>query len=143
MWIFDLNDDDDTKHLKTDAARRRVPMHSRLVELGLPEYVQGLRVGGAQKLFSEFTYCAKNGWGRALGRWFNDSFLVNTRIKDKGVSFHCFRHTVVSRLMQAGVEQPVVQTIVGHERQGVTHQHYFAAGYTLSQLRDALQKLPY
>jgi integrase len=141
VWCFDLNDDDDTKKLKTDASRRLVPIHPRLIELGLLDYVQTLRAGGAQKLFPDFQYCAKNGWGRSLGRWFNDRFLVRLGLKAKGVSFHVFRHTVVTRLLQAGIEQPLVQTIVGHERQGVTQQHYFASGYTLVQRREALEKL--
>nr|WP_256809034.1 site-specific integrase [Bradyrhizobium sp. Bra64] len=141
VWCFDLNDDDETKKLKTDASRRDVPIHSRLIELGLLDHVQKLRTENAQKLFPGFQYDAKNGWGRSLGRWFNDRFLVKTGLKDKGVSFHVFRHTVVTRLLQAGIEQPLVQTIVGHERQGVTQQNYFTMGYTLNQRRDAIERL--
>jgi integrase len=141
VWYFDLNDDDDTKKLKTDASRRHVPIHSGLIELGLLDYVQNLRAGGVRKLFPDFQYCPKNGWGRSLGRWFNDRFLVRVGLKGKGVSFHVFRHTVITRLLQAGIEQPLVQTIVGHERQGVTQQHYFASGYTLVQRREALERL--
>jgi integrase len=143
IWCFDLNDDDETKKLKTDASRRLVPIHSRLIELGLLDYVQTLRTRDAQKLFPGFQYDAKNGWGRSLGRWFNDRFLVKIGLKDKGVSFHVFRHTVVTRLLQAGIEQPLVQTIVGHERQGVTQQSYFASGYTLGQRRSAIETLQF
>lgn len=143
IWCFDLNDDDETKRLKTDASRRIVPIHSRLIELGLLNYVQELRQADVQKLFPGFQYCPKNGWGRSLGRWFNDQFLVKIGLKDKGVSFHVFRHTVVSRLLQAGVDEPVVQTIVGHERQGVTQKHYFKSGYTIVQLSDALEQLQF
>lgn len=35
----------------------------------------------------------------------------------------------------------MVQALVGHERDGVTQRNYFAAGYTVSQSRDALEKL--
>jgi len=143
VWCFDLNDDGDTKDLKTDASRRLVPIHSRLIELGLLDYVRQLRESGVQKLFQGFQYCPKNGWGRSLGRWFNDQFLVKLGLKQRGVSFHVFRHTVVSTLMQAEVETHLVQAIVGHERQGVTHKHYFEVGYKITQLRDALEKLQY
>jgi integrase len=141
IWCFDLNDDDVTKKLKTDASRRLVPIHSRLIAFGLLDHVQKLRAENAPKLFSEFTYCKKNGWGRSLGRWFNDRFLVQLGLKDKGVSFHVFRHTVVTRLLQAGVDEPMVQALVGHERDSVTQRNYFAAGYTVSQSRDALENL--
>lgn len=103
--------------------------------------MQTLRTGGVQKLFPDFQYCAKNGWGRSLGRWFNEQLLVKTRLKSRGVSFHVFRHTVITRLLQAGIEQPLAQSIVGHERQGVTQQHYFASDYTISQKREALEEL--
>ncbi|WP_050627295.1 site-specific integrase [Bradyrhizobium viridifuturi] len=141
VWCFDLNDDDDTKKLKTDASRRLVPMHSQLIELGLLDHVQKLRTENAKKLFPGFQYDAKNGWGRSLGRWFNDRFLVKIGLKAQGVSFHVFRHTVVTRLLQAGIEQPLVQTIVGHEREGVTQRNYFTTGYTLLQRRDAIERL--
>lgn len=141
IWCFDLNDDGEDKKLKTDASRRLVPIHSRLIKLGLLEHVESLRANGEKKLFNDFTYSAKNGWGRNLGRWFNDQFLVKAGLKAKGVSFHVFRHTVVTTLGRAGVETPLIQSIVGHERQGVTHQHYFTSGYTLAQLHGAIEKL--
>lgn len=143
IWCFDLNDDDETKKLKTDASRRYVPIHSRLIELCFLDHVQGLRARGATKLFPDFHYCSKNGWGRSLGRWFNDQFLVKLGYKAHGVSFHSFRHTVVTSLMHANIEEALVKTLVGHERQGVTQRHYFSSGYKVSQLRDALEQLPY
>jgi integrase len=143
VWCLDLNDDDDTKTLKTDASRRLVPVHSRLIELGLLDHVQGLRQSGAQKLFPSFRYCSKNGWGRSLGRWFNETFLVKVGMKDKGVSFHVFRHTVITKLYHADVDEAVIQTLVGHERKGVTQKHYFGLGYTIAQRREALEKLKF
>lgn len=141
IWCFDLNDNDESKKLKTEASRRLVPIHSQLIALGIVQYVRSLRDAGDAKLFPRFEYCQKNGWGRSLGRWFNDQFLVKLGIKTKGLSFHSFRHTVVSALLQADVDLKVVQTLVGHERQGVTHQHYFGSGYKITQLRDGLEKL--
>ena len=143
VWCFDINDNHESKKLKTDASRRLVPMHSQLIALGFIEYVQSLEDAGATKLFPKFTYCQKNGWGRSLGRWFNDEFLVRVEMKGQGLSFHSFRHTVVTGLIHSDVDLPLVQTLVGHERQGVTLQHYFSSGFKISQLREALEKLDY
>jgi integrase len=143
IWCFDLNDDDESKHLKNSASRRLVPIHQRLLELGLLEHAEKLRRGDALKLFPDFTYDPKNGWGRALGRWFNERFLPNLDLKSKELVFHSLRHTVVTHLSQAGVELPIVQSIVGHAREGVTQQHYFKQGYKLGQLSEALHKLPF
>lgn len=128
VWLFDLNEEDGNKRLKNAASRRTVPIHSKLIELGLLEYVQTLRKKGETKLFPDFTYDDKNGWGRALGRWFNETFLVKLDMKSKELVFHCLRHTVVTHLLREGVEQSIVQAIVGHARDGVTQNNYFKMG---------------
>lgn len=143
VWLFDLNEEDGNKRLKNAASRRTVPIHSKLIELGLLEYVQTLRKQGETKLFPEFTYDDKNGWGRALGRWFNETFLVKLDMKSKELVFHCLRHTVVTHLLREGVEQSIVQAIVGHARDGVTQNNYFKMGYTIHQKSAALERLPF
>ena len=140
IWCFDVNDDED-KHLKNEASRRLIPMHSRLITIGFLEHVDTMRKGGEEKLFPTFSYCPQNGWGRALGRWFKDRFLKKMGMLDRALVFHSFRHTVVTRLMQGDVPEPMVKALVGHTQKGVTQQHYFQQGYTLKQLSDALEKL--
>ena len=142
IWCFDLNEDDEGKHLKTAAATRLVPIHARLIQMGLIDHVEVMRRRGQQKLFPDFTYSKQNGWGRNLGRWFNEKLLPELGIKSKELVFHSLRHTVVTRLMHAYVEEPIVKALVGHQQQGVTQQHYFK-GYTITQLNDALQKLDF
>jgi len=53
--------------------------------------------------------------------------------------FHSLRHTLITRLSQADVPEPVVKAIVGHAQEGVTQQHYFREGYKLTQLSDAIE----
>lgn len=142
VWYFDLNDDDG-KRLKTDASRRRVPIHPKLIEIGLLDYVDGLRKRGDTKLFPSFTYCTKNGWGRALGRWFNDTFLPELGFKNESLVFHSLRHTVTNSLQRADVPQPIVQALIGHTRENMLGRHYSASGFELRQLREALLRLPY
>lgn len=143
IWCFDFNDEGDRKSLKTEASRRLVPLHQRLIQLGLPDYVRDKHHLGQQKLFPTFTHDPKNGWGRRLGHHFNTRLLPELGIKSKELVFHSLRHTVVTQLMQSGVDLAVVQALVGHTRQGVTHQNYFKQGYTLQQLSEAIQKLDY
>ncbi|RWL50116.1 MAG: site-specific integrase [Mesorhizobium sp.] len=140
IWYFDINDEGDKKHLKNTASRRIVPIHDQLVALGFLEYVDGLRAHGQKRLFPDFSLSAKEGYGRALGRWFNDRFLVQLGIKSKELVFHSFRHGMVTKLLQAGVEENLAKAIVGHTRQGVTQKHYFKQGYTLAQMQEALRK---
>ncbi|MGA0564923.1 site-specific integrase [Ancylobacter sp. VNQ12] len=143
IWFFDLNEDGHGKQLKNQASKRRVPVHSQLVALGLPAYVERLRTAGRQRLFPTFTKDLKNGYGRALGRWFNERLLPELRFKSSKVSFHSLRHTAITTMMQAGVEEPVVKSVVGHTKSGVTQQHYFKAGYTLHQLQSAVEEIQF
>jgi len=86
-----------------------------------------------------FSYNAKEGYGRNLGRSFS-TFLKRLGMKEDGLVLHSFRNTMITRLAQAGVPEPLYQDIVGHEREGVTQQVYFKAGHTLAQKQEALEK---
>ena len=55
-------------------------------------------------------------------------------------NFDIPRHTMVTRLGEAGVPEPLYQEIVGHEREGVAQQVYFKEGHTLAQKQDAIEK---
>lgn len=138
IWCFDFNDEGEGKSLKNTASRRVVPIHDRLLELGILERLETLRLRGVTRFFPEFEFTSKEGYGRALGRWFNERFLVQLGIKSKDLVFHSFRHTMVTRLLQAGIEENLVKAIVGHTRHGVTQQHYFKQGYGIAQMQAAL-----
>jgi integrase len=138
IWYLDINGDGPNKSLKTPAAKRRVPVHSGLIRLGFLDWVAAKPKG--KRLFLSFTYNAKEGYGRNLGRWFNNVLLPGLCMKESGLVFHSLRHTMVTRLAQAGVSEPLFQEIVGHERQGVAQQVYFKEGHTLAQKQEALEK---
>lgn len=145
IWYFNLLDSDDggsNKKFKTPAARRRVPVHSRLLELGLLDYHRDMSSRMTSRMFPDYSYEPKGGYGRTLGRWFNDVLTPALSIKSKAHVFHGLQHTMVTRLLQAGVEETVCQSIVGHERKGVTQGTYNREGYTLLQLQQAINKFP-
>lgn len=43
VWFMDLMNEDETKQVKNEASRRRVPIHSELIKLGLLAYVEERR----------------------------------------------------------------------------------------------------
>ena len=51
------------------------------------------------------------------------------RRRNEGLSFHCLRHTAVTRLKEAGIPQAVVMELVGHENEEMS-QHYTRVGRT-------------
>lgn len=140
---FDINDEAEGKQLKTAAATRSVPLHPKLIELGFLDYVLSLKAKGQHRLFPDFSYSANNGWGRTLGRFFNEVLLPAINIKSGDLVFHSLRHTVVTELSRKGVEQTFVKALVGHQQIGVTQKVYFKAGYSIRQLYEELSKLEY
>ncbi len=142
VWYFDINDQDEMKRLKTDAAVRRVPIHSRLIELGILDYLESVKrmENPSLRLLHELSYSEQSGWGRKLGRWFNTTFLNSLGIKKTGLSFHSLRHSAITSMRRAGVERPIVQALVGHEPDGVTEEVY-THGYDMVQLKSAIEKM--
>jgi integrase len=139
VWCIDINDDGE-KTLKNAPSKRLVPVHDQLIELGLLDFVNERRTGISPRLFPSFSYSAKNGYGRNVGRWFNDKFLPELGLKEAGLVFHSFRHTMVTKLSRGDVAEGMVKAIIGHEQSGVTHTSYFKAGYSPEQLKAAINR---
>lgn len=139
-WFLNITDEgEDTKSVKSKAGRRKVPLHPELIRLGFLDFVDSRKNG--TRLFPDYSYSANGGYGRNLGRWCNESFLPKLGIKQPSLVFHSLRHTVVTRLGQANVQEPIIQCIVGHARSGVTQEVYLREGYTLEQLSEAIGRL--
>lgn len=145
IWYFDINDvgdEDNTKRLKNEASKRRVPVHQKLIEAGLLAHADQLRKQGERFLLHELTFHKANGRGRNLSRWFNEKLLVELKLKTPKLSFHSYRHTVMNFLANADVPDPVIKDLVGHSHDSVTRQVY-VKGSSLEQLSAAIHKLPW
>lgn len=58
------------KSLKTVNSSRTVPIHKKLIELGLLDYVAALRKDGKKRLFPEIRYDKNKGYGLVPRQWF-------------------------------------------------------------------------
>lgn len=141
VWCIDINTETEGNHLKTASAKRIVPVHSSLITHGFLNYVEQVKSGGHSRILHELTYDPANGYGRNLGRWFNESFLPKLGIKDSLLVFHSLRHTMVTELLRADVAEGIAKAIVGHAQEGVTKTVYFEKGYKPSQLKDAIEQV--
>lgn len=128
---------------KTKDARRTVPVHRALIELGFMEYAKARQDTGHAHLFPHRPKGA-GGRSKEAGRMFTlrlreDCGIVNTR-----KTFHSLRHTVITRLHTADANPAHVKQIAGHshEAQGVHFQTYTHA-IGLAQLAETLNRLAY
>lgn len=154
IWYFDITEEGEQgKSLKSDAAKRIVPIHSRLLELGFMDFLEKskakgtkIRHGGGHKvrLLYDLTYTEHEQWGRNLGRWFNERFLAKLGLKTSKKTLHSLRHSFITSLSAAGVDGAIVKSIVGHEADTVTTQVYTHYGVDhLPVFKEAMEKLPY
>jgi integrase len=140
VWIIDI-----TKG-KNENAVRRVPIHDKLIELGLLEYSQIIRATGYRQLFPHLID-GKNGYKKNMCRMFGDHLdAPDINIVHELKVFHSFRHTVVTALTDKGVNEGQKRAIVGHDidSKDSAHEDYtHLDALTLPNLRTAVNKLDY
>ena len=129
------------RRLKNKASKRRVPIHSHLVELGLLHYVKHRRAAGELLLFSKQR---NEGEGRetvgdSVGKWIA-RLLAKEKIEGKK-SLHSFRPTVTTKLYEAGVDGETRRELLGHSGKDVHEQVYLRP--PLQSLRVHLEKLDF
>lgn len=143
VWCIDVTaDGDDNKRLKNEASQRRVPIHGRLIEGGLLTFVEAQR-GRHPRLFPKLSYSAQNGYGRNIGRWFNERFLPAMGMEQPDLVYHSLRHTMITRLSQSDAPDTQVKAIVGHAQAGVTFNTYFKEGFRPAQLKAAVDRFDF
>lgn len=144
VWCFSFTTEgDDNKHLKTEASKRLVPVHDDLLACGLQSFMDAARVKGRARLFPALSYDKQNGYGRNVGRWFNESFLVKLGMKKATLSFHCLRHTMNTQLGQKNVPEHIQKAILGHTQSGMSYNTYFKEGFLPEQLRPEINKFAF
>ena len=134
VWTMDLNEMED-KSLKTDASTRKVPMHSKLIELGLLDYINELKDKKAKNLFPNEVIrdgrVGKNA-GKRTNRYIQETVGI------KGKSLHCFRHSVLTIFKNKVLEEGVAAAIVGHEHGGISYTRY-GKEYDINRLKAAVE----
>lgn len=127
VWVFEFTEESETdsrvkKSVKNVPSRRVVPIHSRLLELGLLSYIEKRKEAGDKLIFPVWKPSAS---GRAAGeaeRWFRD-LLRDMGLRDEPpkariVGFHAFRSTILNRALNLGV--PNAHSLTGHRNPHVS-----------------------
>ncbi len=118
LWLISVSDDTSLpsagestemklqKRLKNRASRRKVPVHSKLIELGFLEFVAARKAAGKDTLF-DLQLDSRDGMGQSVGRKFSTYLRKKVGITERRKVFHCFRHGFVTRVAQTIVEASV------------------------------------
>ena len=109
-------------------------------------YVQCLQKAGYKKLFPHLQD-GKNGYKKNMCRMFGEYLdLPEVNIVDPLKVFHSFRHTVVTKLTGAGVNEGLKRAMVGHDidtKQSAHDDYTHLDALTIPNLQTAINKLHY
>ena len=111
--------------LKSPTSERVVPIHSKLLESGVMDFVEMQRCLGHERLFPSLSLHKQNGYSQTPSRWFSGLRETLGFNDAKGrKDFHSFRHTVADNLKQRGVAESFIGGILGHTTGGITFTRY-------------------
>lgn len=126
VWCFSIQvtEDEDggvSQELKGASAIRIVPIAQPLLDAGFLDFLEDARASGHPRLFPQLKIgCAKDthqrngsGYGQSLCRKFS-THLRKQMSLEKGLGFHCFRHSFITELRIKKVEPSVIASITGH-----------------------------
>lgn len=143
VMCFCITDEGDDQSVKTLAGIRHVPIHQVLIEIGILEYVDQLRAQGTKRLFPELRL-GEHKPGDAASKWFTKfrrlSGIPDSDSIGRKKVFHCFRHTMITRLQQAEQQHPIpiIQQIVGHEKSLFGATSGYTGDFPLSACKQAI-----
>lgn len=99
--------------VKNKNSRRFVPLAQPVIDCGFLDYVEEARQAGVERLFPDLPNSTGLGYGRQLSRQFS-VYIKRQGVSEKGQGFHGFRHTIASKLDEAGVSASAIGALTGH-----------------------------
>ena len=133
VLCFSINRDDG-KSTKNINSIRLVPVHSKLIELGLMEFVKQ-RASSNKSIF------------KVSNKDFSEIFRSQIQRKlissDKQKTFYSFRHYFIDTLVQQEVEPNIIAQIVGHEKQYKILLGTYATNINTSVLKAKVEMVSY
>lgn len=121
--------------VKNKNSRRFVPFALPVLEAGILVYWLEAREAGHERLFPNLPNSTGLGFGRQLSRQFS-THIKRQGVAEVGQGFHGFRHTIASRLDEAGASPSAIAALTGHARgQSVLERHYIDRGTLPDRVR--------
>ena len=137
-----------SQQLKTAQSKRTVPLHQKLIELGLVDFVQTMtnRTSKTSQLTSNplFHYQPSSDgvWSHKFCREFGKLLDQLHFIAGKRPTAYSFRHTFIDELKQLQIEESMVAQLVGHVYHNITYGRY-GKQYDVKTLKPVVDKVSY
>jgi integrase len=116
--------DANSQRLKTLASRRWIPLHPKLIELGLLDYVMDRQKTKKLWMWDGLRWNSKSGFGKYPSRDFHEWATAVGVHQHRRKVFHSFRSTIAQELERCGLEGELIDRFLGHEVKTTRNQSY-------------------
>lgn len=113
---------------KNAYARRKIPLHTRLIDLGLDN-------NAFMQAKAKVSYTA-------VGKLFNQRIKPQVTLSSKN-TLHSWRHTVATKLQHEGIADSLIQNILGHSASDTLNRVYAREKTNLKAMQDTINKIVY
>ena len=129
------------QHLKSPAAKRIIPIHRNLLELGLWDMVEECRARGQEWLFPNIARCAaKDRLSGTFTKVFTH-YRITEGVYDPRRDFHSLRTHFNVTLKRRKCPLDIRKRLIGHELRDVTEEHYDPEGSPIEEINDWVQSI--
>ena len=140
--FFFAVEEHDQRKLKSEAAVRRVPVHSALIEAGLLDYRDHVVAAGHAALFPNLRPGPVSGrLSHYVSKHFTRARKAAGVTRDR-VVFHSTRKSFTAALQEAGVPEVEAAVLLGHKIATMTYGLY-GGGLSLPRLREHVERVKY
>lgn len=136
--------------LKNYASKRKLPIHPKLIELGILKFIQQQRDKGHERLFQELYFTTDKGYGQAFSKHFNTREFKKEWLDEEAINkleegnilldLHSFRHNFAGSL-KGLIEDSLLKYYMGHITNTETFDRY--GKYRPKQLLEGISKCVY
>ena len=135
------------RRVKTLASIRTVPLHPKLIELGLLEYVRGRLKQSQRWMWDDLRWSDKDGFGKYPSRDFQVLSKAAGVYVPRRKVFHSLRSTLSQALEAVGLELELIDRFIGHEVSTTRVRNYgrtnAGAAFPMERVCEALEKVTF
>lgn len=136
-YYLNISDEAAHSHLKNSSSRRRIPIHSALLDCGLLDYAESVRQ--RHFLFPDLKPNPRQKMGGYFSNFFSGYLRKQVGITDKRKVFHSFRHTFKDICRSVGIDEAVHDALTGHTAPSAGRR-YGNEQYPLAPLFAAMEQ---
>jgi integrase len=139
-YYFSFNESDPDKSIKSISSIRDIPIHPRLIELGLFDFWKNQMSLGLKHPFESLWGAWRGKWGKYPGKWFS-KYKASILIEDHSkLTFHSFRHSISDQFKKMSVDEQRAAAIIGHKTGGITYNRY-AKPFSVDELHETMSAI--